>query len=538
MNSISGGMLCKVKYTDGSWNYKVVNSTLSAEGNSLHLGYIMRSLLIMCIASICLSITAGNNQQKNFEIVLQTAPSLYNNPQKVSDDIMNGVGKNGSDLAKASTYQELGWNFSTIWTITEGESYPSLKNNAANVLKPGEDPDPGEDPEPEPVLSTDDQIVVGEVSASKGKTTTLAIGLNNKTTTLSAYQFDLKLPAGFTLSKNDKGKFQVSKTNRYEDESQTLNVSAVEGSSNTYRFVCFSLSNSVIEGTSGAILNAIIDAANTVEPGSYEGQISKIVFTKADGTQVKLNSVKFNIVVNNVTKGDVNDDGEINVSDIVEIVNYIMGKPSAKFVEAAADLNEDGEVNVTDIVKVVSIIMSTNNARHRASVVESIDNDRLTLVENENHALSLCLNNESGYVASQFDIHLSDGQTLESIMLNSIRSKDHVMTYTKTNNDTYRVIVYSLGNQAYTGNNGELLSIQVSGTGSVDIDNILFVTSGQNGKRFASLHSYTTGINAVEEVKNMDIYSIDGRLVRKQVNNTNDLKKGVYIVNGKKQVVR
>ena len=462
--------------------------------------------------------------------------SVNNVPQKVYDDIMNGVSKNGSDLVKASTYQELGWNFSNIWTITEGESYPSLKNNAANVLKPGEDPDPGEDPEPE--LSTDDQIVVGEVSASKGKTTTLAIGLNNKTTTLSAYQFDLTLPAGFTLSKNDKGKFQVSKTNRYEDESQTLNVSAVEGSSNTYRFVCFSLSNSVIEGTSGAILNAIIDAANTVEPGSYEGQISNIVFTKADGTQVKLNSVKFNIVVNNVTKGDVNDDGEINVSDIVEIVNYIMGKPSAKFVEAAADLNEDGEVNVTDIVKVVTIIMSTNNARQRAPMAESTDNDKLTLVENENNALSLCLNNESGYVASQFDIHLSGSQTLEGIMLNSIRSKDHVMTYTKTNNDTYRVIVYSLGNQAYTGNNGELLSIQVSGTGSVDIDNILFVTSGQNEKRFASLHSYTTGINAVEEVKNMDIYSIDGRLVRKQVNNTNDLKKGVYIVNGKKQFVR
>lgn len=462
--------------------------------------------------------------------------SLNSVPQKVYDDIMNGIGKNGSDLAKSSTYQELGWDFSTIWTITEGESYPSLKNNAANVLKPGEDPDPGEDPEPE--LSTDDQIVVGEVSASKGKTTTLAIGLNNKTTTLSAYQFDLTLPTGFTLSKNDKSKFQVSKTNRYEDESQTLNVSAVEGSSNTYRFICFSLSNSVIEGTSGAILNAIIDAASTVEPGSYEGQISNIVFTKADGTQVKLNSVKFNIVVNNVTKGDANGDGEINVSDIVEIVNYIMGKPSAKFVEAAADMNGDGDVNVTDIVMTVNIIMSANNVRQRASVAESTDNDRLTLTENENHALSLCLNNESSYVASQFDIHLSAGQTLEGIMLNSIRSKDHVMTYTKTNNDTYRVVVYSLGNQVYMGNNGELLSIQVSGTGSVYIDNILFVTSGQNEKRFASLHSYTTGITAVKEIENVDIYSIDGRLVRKQVNSTNDLKKGVYIVNGKKQVIR
>lgn len=53
------------------------------DGNSLHQEYIMRYLLIICITSICLSITAGNNQQKNFAIVLQTAPSLYNNPQKV-----------------------------------------------------------------------------------------------------------------------------------------------------------------------------------------------------------------------------------------------------------------------------------------------------------------------------------------------------------------------------------------------------------------------------------------------------------------------
>ena len=76
----------------------------------------------------------NNYALKNMQV------SLNNVSQKVYDDIMNGVGKNGSDLAKASTYQELGWNFSTIWTIVEGESYPSLKNNAAFVLQPGEDP--------------------------------------------------------------------------------------------------------------------------------------------------------------------------------------------------------------------------------------------------------------------------------------------------------------------------------------------------------------------------------------------------------------
>ena len=66
--------------------------------------------------------------------------SVNSKAQKVYDDIMNGVGKKGSDLAKGSTYQELGWNFTNIWNIVEGYSYPSLKNNAAIVLQPGEDP--------------------------------------------------------------------------------------------------------------------------------------------------------------------------------------------------------------------------------------------------------------------------------------------------------------------------------------------------------------------------------------------------------------
>ena len=463
--------------------------------------------------------------------------SVNNNPQKVYDDIMNGVGKNGSDLAKGSTYQELGWNFSTIWTITEGESYPSLKNNAANVLKPGEDPDPGEDPEPEPVLSTDDQIVIGEVSANKGKTTTLAIGLNNKTTTLSAYQFDLMLPAGFTLSKNDKGVFQVSKTSRYEDDSQTLNVSELEGNSNTYRFVCFSLSNSVIEGTSGAILNAIIDAANTVEPGSYEGQISNIVFTKADGTQVKLNSVKFNIVVNNVTKGDVNDDGEINVADVVEIVKDILHKTTSRFVREAADVNEDGEINVTDIVLVVNMIMG-GNANSARGMSQDSYNDVLSLYENGNHSFSLALENRGGYVASQFDLILSKGQTLEGIFLNGNRSNGHMLAYTKTGDNQYKVVVYSLDNQPYNLNEGELLSIKTSGNGNIEIDNILFVTETKAEKRFSPLHSGTLGIDMIESAQPVDIFSVDGRLVRSQAESTNGLTKGIYIINGKKHVVR
>lgn len=462
--------------------------------------------------------------------------SLNNKPQPVSDDIMNGVGKPGADLTKASTYQELGWNFTNTWTIVEGESYPSLKNNAANVMKPGEDLNPN--PDPEPVVTDKDKLEVGNVMASKGNTASIGINLINESTDLTAYQFDLILPAGVTLATNDKGKYLVTKTSRYDDDNQTLNVSKVEGSDNTYRIVCFSMSNDKITGTSGAILNAVLAIDANIVDGTYEGKITNIVFTKTDGAQEKLNDTKFNVVVSSVIPGDANGDGEVNVSDIVEIVNYIMGKPSSKFIFAAADFNNDSEVNVTDIVKVVSVIMSTNNAPMRASAFEMDNNDQLTIITNSEKAFSLCLDNDAQYVAAQFDIKLAEGMTLESIGMNGERQDNHLMTYARTGDNLYKVVVYSSENRPFKGNSGELLSFKVTGIGNVEVSNILFVTSRETETTFPALLGGTTGIDNVKTSEAMDVYSLDGRLVRKHVMNTDGLEKGLYIINGKKHIVR
>ena len=210
-----------------------------------------------------------------------------------------------------------------------------------------------------PEVSTDDCLTVNNVTSCKGKTISISINLINKTANLTAYQFDLTLPTGILLATNDKGKYQITKTDRYEDDSQSLNVSLVGG--NTYRIVSFSLSNDKISGTSGAILNAVLAVGENVETGIYDAKMSNIVFTKTDGEQLKMNDAEFKIVITNVIEGDANGDGEVNVADIVEVVNYILGKPSAKFVHIAADFNGDGEVNVTDIVKIVSIIMSLDS---------------------------------------------------------------------------------------------------------------------------------------------------------------------------------
>ncbi len=440
--------------------------------------------------------------------------SVNNIAQKVYDDVMNGVGKNASDLLQASTYQELGWNFTETWTINENENYPLLKNNTGASVKPGEDPNP----DPEPILSDDEKIIVAEVTASKGQPATIGIDLENKTTDLTAYQFDLTLPDGVSLSLNDKGKFLVTKTSRYEDDSQTLNVSKLEG--NTYRFVCFSMSNEIITGTSGAILNASLTIGASVNTGSYEATITNIVVTKQDGTQMKLKDSKFNIIVTNVIKGDANGDGEVNVSDIVEIVNYIMGKTSANFVQAASDLNGDGEINVTDIVKVVSIIMDTNSSSARMH--RSTMNGNLTLT-GKGLVKTAIVQHAEKFTAAQFDIILDDGQKIDDVSLNS--NSDHCVTWKMTKEGTCRVIVYSLTNSVFDVNESELMSVSLTGmNGRITVENVMLVTANSN----------TTDIGKMTADKSAESWhTLDGRKIDKQPS-----KKGIYIHNGKKFVVR
>ena len=54
--------------------------------------------------------------------------------------------------------------------------------------------------------------------------------------------------------------------------------------------------------------------------------------------------------------GDVNQDGVVNVSDVVAIVNYIISDDELNDI-VGADLNQDGIVNVSDVISIVNQII-------------------------------------------------------------------------------------------------------------------------------------------------------------------------------------
>ena len=55
--------------------------------------------------------------------------------------------------------------------------------------------------------------------------------------------------------------------------------------------------------------------------------------------------------------GDVNEDGFVNIADVVAIVNHILGTENGKFNELIADVNGDGSITIADVVLIVSFLL-------------------------------------------------------------------------------------------------------------------------------------------------------------------------------------
>ena len=55
--------------------------------------------------------------------------------------------------------------------------------------------------------------------------------------------------------------------------------------------------------------------------------------------------------------GDVNGDETIDILDVVQTVNIVLGSMDPT---SAADLNEDGIVNVLDVIQLINVIIGVN----------------------------------------------------------------------------------------------------------------------------------------------------------------------------------
>ena len=82
------------------------------------------------------------------------------------------------------------------------------------------------------------------------------------------------------------------------------------------------------------------------EPGS--------AFLRLSNTQAG-NTTKVYIDRWSKATGDINGDGEVNVSDVTALINKILG--SSTYSDAVCDINGDGEINVSDVTALINLIL-------------------------------------------------------------------------------------------------------------------------------------------------------------------------------------
>lgn len=201
-----------------------------------------------------------------------------------------------------------------------------------------------------------DNLTIEKVAIKAGGTKQIAIELKNLDKQYEAFQFDLVLPSGISIAKNEKGNLDATlNAERKEDHSLTVKLQE----DNSYRFLSYSMDDKAFKGTSGALVFVTLEAEKGLSIGDKDIMVMNQVITDITGEVIKWDDALFQIEVVDYINGDANSDGKVDGKDIVDIVNYTMGKPTStgKFNDEAADANEDGAVNAADIVKIVNLIM-------------------------------------------------------------------------------------------------------------------------------------------------------------------------------------
>ena len=238
---------------------------------------------------------------------------------------------------------------------------------------------------------------------------------------------------------------------------------------------------------------------------------------------------------------DVNADGYADMLDAVDIVNFVVGNPYETFDEILADFDDDEYVTVADAVILTQKVadgvaapnLMANTMRFEGDDIE----ESITLTKDINNVVSLCLESTVPYTAFQFDLTLPGVSEIDLARL-SARKNGHQLVWNKVGEDTYRFAAISFSNQSFSDVKGALLNVK---GGNPDCDeivasNILFITAEGEIHRFANVQAaMPTGIAELvsEEQKASDdaCYTLSGVRVDRP-------NKGVYIVNGKKVIIK
>lgn len=194
-------------------------------------------------------------------------------------------------------------------------------------------------------MMADNTITVNAASGAPGETVTISLDMSTPgVNDVCAFQCDVVLPEGMDEPTDLALSSRATSTH-------VIASNLLEG--NKYRLLCYSMTNAVIDGTSGDIVSFNVVAPSTEDTYSFDVENVEIV-SLAEIKAIAANGVSGNLTVENGSiAGDLNGDTYVTTDDVVILRNLIL----TGSYDASADLNGDTYVTVDDMVILNSIVL-------------------------------------------------------------------------------------------------------------------------------------------------------------------------------------
>ena len=243
----------------------------------------------------------------------------------------------------------------------------------------------------------------------------------------------------------------------------------------------------------------------------------------------------YELEITDLLLGDSNDNGLVNVADVVTTANYIINMPVASWSFINADVTHDKDITIADVTGTVDIILNDVpdvNARLAMKAKASKLSEDLLVSGNFRNGepearIDVKLESSVPYSALQSSIILPEGMEVNDILAGS-RLSDHILMFNAPKEGIVKVVIFSLYNTEFnktdeplftiiadTGNaSGDLHMLDIFGSDSESNESELGFSGGIN-------ESYTTGMETLNSDKvivrgmagGIEVINADGRTV-------------------------
>lgn len=378
-------------------------------------------------------------------------------------------------------------------------------------------------------------VYFNDLECRSGSAATLSIQMRNQDPVIG-FNFKVYLPEGVTV---------VTNTDEWGDEMIDAGLSGNRTSASRHTFetalnkdgvltvLCYSTKTYSFNGNDGEVGYIKLNIEESVEEGEYPIIIREEAISLANSTP-QISYIKSSIIVSKYKLGDANGDTYINVGDITAVASHILENTPADFVAQAADANEDKAINVGDITTIATMILNDANyapARRIAQLdAEAQYTMAVSQVSDNSMVLNIgAINTDNAFSAFQFDIRLPENVQFADIQLQD-RCQHLEYDMTIINNNTLRVIAYSISDERVSMSSGDMVSIELNGITNDEfvLTNGVFANSNQTiyAEDVVTSRKAPTSVSDVTTENKSEIYDILGRKL-------NAVQKGIQIIGNK-----